>query len=80
MKVTEIESQNKSLVEFELKKAKRISGVGEYIKQKIFPKVREKNANGICLEIGCGHGHWLSSYAQSDSQNIFDKFEFIFQN
>ena len=71
MKVTENEAQIKSLAEFELKKAKRIGGVGEYIKRQIFPKVREKNAGGICLEIGCGHGHWLSSYAQSDSQNIF---------
>ena len=71
MKVTEYEAENKSLAEFELKKAMRISGVGEYIKRQIFPKVRENNADGICLEIGCGHGHWLSSYAQSDSQNIF---------
>ena len=71
MKVTENEAQINSLAEFEFKKAKRVSGVGDYIKRKIFPKVREKNARGICLEIGCGHGHWLSSYAQSDSQNIF---------
>ena len=67
----ENEAQNKNLAEFELKKAKRICGVGEFINKVIFPKVREKNARGICLEIGCGHGHWLSSYAESDSQNIF---------
>jgi len=69
--VTENKAQIKSLAEFKLKKAKRVSGVGEYINRKISPKVREMNASGICLEIGCGHGHWLSSYAQSDSQNIF---------
>jgi tRNA (guanine-N7-)-methyltransferase len=69
--VIENETQNNNLAEFELKKAKRICGVGEFISSLIFPKVRENNAKGICLEIGCGHGHWLSSYAESDSQNIF---------
>jgi tRNA G46 methylase TrmB len=69
--VIENETQNNNLAKFELKKAKRVCGVGEFISSLIFPKVRENNAKGICLEIGCGHGHWLSSYAESDSQNIF---------
>lgn len=71
MTVTRNEISNKSLAEFELKRARRICGVGEYIKQKILPTFVETNAKGICLEIGCGHGHWLTSYAKSDSQNIF---------
>ena len=71
MTVTMNETSNNNLAEFELNRAKRICGVGEYIKQTILPKFVETNAKGIFLEIGCGHGHWLTSYAKSDSQNIF---------
>ena len=71
MTVTKNETSNNNLAEFELNRAKRICGVGEYIKQTILPKFVETNAKGIFLEIGCGHGHWLTSYAKSDSQNIF---------
>ena len=67
----ENETENNNHAEFELKRASRINGVGEFINRIISPKVKEKNSRGICLEIGCGHGHWLSSYAESDSQNIF---------
>lgn len=69
--MTENNCKNKNLVEFKYKRTRRISGVGEYITRNIIPNFKEMKSKGIYLEVGCGHGHWLSSYAKSNSQNFY---------
>ncbi|MAE52567.1 MAG: tRNA (guanosine(46)-N7)-methyltransferase TrmB [Opitutae bacterium] len=56
---------------YKLEKAKRISRVGDYFHANVIPAVQKRFAKGFHLEIGCGHGHWLSSFARQDPNKVF---------
>jgi len=49
----------------------RISRVGDFIATNIIPKLSSSNSNCVNLEIGCGHGHWLSSLASLRKKELF---------
>ena len=49
----------------------RISRVGDFIATNIIPKLASSNSNCVNLEIGCGHGHWLSSLASLRKKELF---------
>lgn len=49
----------------------RIDGVGEYLKQHIIPTAQLMGVNEFYLEIGCGHGHWLHSFASHEPSKLF---------
>ena len=52
-------------------RALRISRVGEYIASNILSKFNENDSRAINLEIGCGHGHWLTSFAPLCDNDLF---------
>ena len=56
---------------YKVEKAKRISRVGDYLHANVIPAVQKCFAKGFHLEIGCGHGHWLSSFARQDPNKVF---------
>ena len=45
--------------------------VGDWKNEKLTPLLDDHNINYINLEIGCGHGHWLSSFAKEKPEEIF---------
>ncbi len=49
----------------------RIGRVGDFIATNIIPKLASNNSNSVNLEIGCGHGHWLTSLASSNKNELF---------
>ncbi len=49
----------------------RIGRVGDFIITNIIPKLASNNSNCVNLEIGCGHGHWLTSLASSNKNELF---------
>ena len=49
----------------------RIGRVGDFITTYIIPKLTSNNSNCVNLEIGCGHGHWLTSLASSNKNELF---------
>jgi tRNA (guanine-N7-)-methyltransferase len=49
----------------------RIGRVGDFITTNIIPKLASNNSNCVNLEIGCGHGHWLTSLASSNKNELF---------
>lgn len=53
------------------RKQERLKRVGEWCKSTINPIKEKFEQNFINLEIGCGHGHWLSSYALECDSEIF---------
>ena len=52
------------------RKNERIKRVGEYLTKYITSKGLHENRK-VILEIGCGHGHWLSSFAAKNKENLF---------
>ena len=57
--------------EYNKKRDQRVNRVGDFISTKINPLLNKHNTLGFHLEIGCGHGHWLSSFAQVKPDEIF---------
>ena len=49
----------------------RIGRVGDFISTNIIPKLASGKSNFVNLEIGCGHGHWLTSLASSHRNELF---------
>jgi len=49
----------------------RVNRVGEYISNNILQCIDDNKFNVINLEIGCGHGHWLSSIASCHKGELF---------
>ena len=49
-------------------KTDRQQRVGEWVINNIQPYLEHKNLDTVELEIGCGHGHWLSSYSKLNNQ------------
>ena len=49
----------------------RIGRVGDFIARNIIPKLASSKSNIVNLEIGCGHGHWLTSLASSRKNELF---------
>ena len=49
----------------------RIGRVGDFIATNIIPKLKSSKSNLVNLEIGCGHGHWLTSLASSNKNELF---------
>ena len=49
----------------------RIGRVGDFIARNIIPKLASSKTNIVNLEIGCGHGHWLTSLASSRKNELF---------
>ena len=52
-------------------RALRIDRVGEYIASNILTKLNANDSGAMNLEIGCGHGHWLTSLASQRGEDIF---------
>ena len=52
-------------------RALRIDRVGEYIASNILTKLNANDSGAMNLEIGCGHGHWLTSLASQQGEDIF---------
>jgi len=44
---------------------------GEWVENFIFPRLIEYDLSAINLEIGCGHGHWLVNYSQTETSQLF---------
>ena len=61
------EIQNKLQIEKNIRKSR----VGVWFKNILRPSLEANKNSCINFEIGCGHGHWLTSYAQENpSQNF----------
>ena len=59
--------QEKLKIEKKIRKGR----VGDWFKNILTPSLESNNNSCINFEIGCGHGHWLTSYAQENpSQNF----------
>jgi tRNA (guanine-N7-)-methyltransferase len=52
-------------------KCYRVNRLGEYIKSHLVPSLTENSNMCFNLEIGSGHGHWLTSYASIKPQETF---------
>jgi len=52
-------------------KTDRQQRVGEWVINNIQPYLDHKNLDTVDLEIGCGHGHWLSSYSTIEQSKAF---------
>jgi tRNA G46 methylase TrmB len=52
--------QEKLKIEKKIRKGR----VGDWFKNILTPSLESNNNSCINFEIGCGHGHWLTSYAQ----------------
>ncbi len=50
---------------------KRIDEVGEYFNKNVIPTAQLMGVNKFYLEIGCGHGHWLQSFASNEPSKLF---------
>ncbi len=53
------------------KRNERIKRVGEAINTEVLPQVLKRASLGLHLEIGCGHGHWLTSFALGRPDHVF---------
>lgn len=56
---------------YQAQKAARISRVGDFLESTVIPAIEVHNAKGIYLEIGSGHGHWLTSFALQYPNQVF---------
>ena len=59
------------LQNYKIEKADRINRVGDYFHSAIVPKLKSLNQNFFYLEIGSGHGHWLTSFASNKPNRLF---------
>ena len=42
--------------------------VGHFFEKSLLPSLSKSDSNFFDLEIGCGHGHWLTEYSTSNQQ------------
>ena len=56
------EIQEKLKIEKKIRKGR----VGDWFKNILTPSLESNNNSCVNFEIGCGHGHWLTSYAQEN--------------
>jgi tRNA (guanine-N7-)-methyltransferase len=52
-------------------KTERIDRVGDYLMNHVLPSTKLHKTNQFNLEIGSGHGHWLTSYASNKPSEVF---------
>ena len=52
----------------DVEREKRVGGFFEDI---LFPALKDLGTDTIDLEIGCGHGHWLTEYSMAFEQTLF---------
>jgi tRNA (guanine-N7-)-methyltransferase len=52
-------------------KTERIDRVGHYLMNHVLPSTKLHKTNQFNLEIGSGHGHWLTSYACNVPSEVF---------
>ena len=45
--------------------------VGRFFEDLLLPKLNEMKCNFFDIEIGCGHGHWLTEFSMSFSETFF---------
>ena len=60
------EFQNKLQIEKNIRKSR----VGVWFNNILRPSLKGNQNSCINFEIGCGHGHWLTSYAQENPSQI----------
>lgn len=58
-------------LELHRQKHDRKKRVGEWVGDLILPRLNECGLPAINLEIGCGHGHWLVSFSQAETSQLF---------
>ena len=58
-------------ITYQEEKLARKKRVGEWIKNSLLPLQSSNDRQSLNLEIGCGHGHWLSSFASEVQDEIF---------
>ena len=63
--------QTDRLAQISQERSSRIGRVGEYITSNILTNLNANGSVSINLEIGCGHGHWLTSLASQRGKDIF---------
>jgi len=44
--------------------------VGRFFEDRLMPTLRKMNSNSFDLEIGCGHGHWLTDFAIAEKNTL----------
>ena len=44
--------------------------VGRFFEDQLVPKLKGTDDNCFDLEIGCGHGHWLTDFAIAEKNTI----------
>ena len=59
------------LPEYLVRKNERIKRVGEYLNENLLRLYHSSQKPEVILEIGCGHGHWLSSFASDNQDKLF---------
>ena len=45
--------------------------VGRFFEDSLLPALKDIGSNSFDLEIGCGHGHWLTEYSMAFEKNFF---------
>ena len=45
--------------------------VGRFVEEQLVPILAELEKESFDLEIGCGHGHWLTEFAMRESATVF---------
>ena len=48
----------------------RLKRVGDWFANTLAPSLENNGNTSFNFEIGCGHGHWLTSYAKKPSHNF----------
>ena len=51
-------------------KTDRQQRVGEWFSDNVQPFLERSKLDSINLEIGCGHGHWLTSLAMNNQRHL----------
>lgn len=50
---------------------KREERVGRFFEEQLLPNLNNMQSNVFDLEIGCGHGHWLTEFSMSTNDTFF---------
>ena len=45
--------------------------VGRFFEDTLLPALKDLGSNSFDLEIGCGHGHWLTEYSMAFEKTLF---------
>tara|TARA_B100000941_G_C28471668_1_gene536772 strand:- start:176 stop:775 length:600 start_codon:yes stop_codon:yes gene_type:complete len=59
------------LLKLHREKMCRMKRVGDWKNKNLTPLLDNHNITFINLEIGCGHGHWLSTFAKEKPEEVF---------